>query len=40
MVANWVPRNDEAEGLIVKRMSAAIQQEILSIKEEAEERNQ
>jgi len=40
MVANWVPRNDEAEGLIVKRMSAAIQQEILSIKEEAEERSQ
>jgi len=40
MVAIWVPRNDEAEGLIVKRMSAAIQQEILSIKEEAEERSQ
>jgi hypothetical protein len=39
MVANWVPRNDEAEGLIVKRMSAAIQGEILSIKEEAEERS-
>jgi hypothetical protein len=39
MVANWVPRNEEAEGLIVKTMSSAIQQEILSIKEQAEERS-
>jgi hypothetical protein len=36
MVANWVPKNEEAEGLIVKMMSTAIQQEIFSIKAEAE----
>jgi hypothetical protein len=39
MVANWVPRNEEAEGLIVKTMSSALQQEIQGIKEEAEERS-
>jgi len=39
MFADWVPKSEEAEGLIVKLMSSAIQQEILSIKEEAEERS-
>jgi hypothetical protein len=37
MTVDWVPRNEEAERIIVETMPDGIQQEVLSIKEEAEE---
>jgi len=39
MVVDWVPKNEEAERIIVETMPSEIQQEVLSIKEEAEARS-
>ena len=38
MVVDWVPKDDEAEQKILATMPSEIQQEVLSIKEEAEAR--
>ena len=38
MVVDWAPKSEEAERTIVETMPAEIQQEVLSIKEEAEAR--
>lgn len=39
MVVDWVPKNEEAERIIVETMPSEIQQEVMSIKEEAEARS-
>ena len=39
MIVDWVPKNEEAERIIVETMPSEIQQEVLSIKEEAEARS-
>ncbi|MBI1920340.1 MAG: SRPBCC family protein [Geobacter sp.] len=36
MVVDWVPKNEEAEQTVLQNMSSEIQQEVLSLKEEAE----
>ena len=38
MVVDWVPKNEDAEKIIIETMPSEIQQEVLSIKEKAEMR--
>lgn len=37
MVVDWAPKDEEAERIIVENMPSEIQQEVLSLKDEAEE---